>query len=183
MAGRRHVGPHTGGGHTCCKQAGQVNILDKNSELIILTVNMEKEFENSGRECNRHKQISTDLVECAKAIGEQTLRLSSGNEQAVQEKLGEKRLQFQIGIKKLLQVSTNDLDVASVGMEHEELIELPRKISSALRQMDPLWESMSVKLQILEEKGLFFSEYDTANEKIMQQKEIFYAGIDNIIQN
>lgn len=163
-------------------EKAQLDILDKNSELIILTVNMEREFENLGREYNRHKQISKDLVECAKAIGEQTLLLSSGNEQAVQEKLGEKRLQFEIGIRKLLQVSTNDLDVASVGMEHEELIELSREHSSALRQIDPLWESMNVKLKILEEQGLFSSEYDAANDKMIQQKGIFYADIDNIIQ-
>lgn len=81
--------------------------------------------------------------------------LSSGNKQAVQEKLGEKRLQFEIGIRKSLQVSTNDLDVTSVGMKYEELIELSREYSSALRQIDPLWESMSVKLTILEEQGLF----------------------------
>lgn len=81
--------------------------------------------------------------------------LSSGNKQAVQEKLGEKRLQFEIGIRKSLQVSTNDLDVTSVGMKYEELIELSREHSSALRQIDPLWESMGVKLTILEEQGLF----------------------------
>ena len=164
-------------------EKAQLDILDKNSELIILTVNMEREFENLGREYNRHKQISTDLVECAKAIGEQTLLLSSGNEQAVQEKLAEKRLQFEIGLRKLLQVPTNDLDVTSVGMQHEELIELSREHSSALRQIDPLWESMSVKLQILEEKGLFSAEYDAANDKMMEQKEIFYADIDTIIQD
>ena len=54
-------------------EKAQLDILDKNNELIILTVNMEREFENLRREYSRHKQISADLVECAKAIGEQTI--------------------------------------------------------------------------------------------------------------
>ena len=38
-------------------------ILEKNNELVLLSNNMVNEFENLGRDYNKHKQIAKDLAE------------------------------------------------------------------------------------------------------------------------
>ncbi|MCH7560228.1 MAG: HAMP domain-containing histidine kinase [Thaumarchaeota archaeon] len=158
-------------------------ILEKNNELVLLSNNMVNEFENLGRDYNRHKQIATDLTENVNVIGQQTLLISIGEEEDTQNKLKENRLEFDIGIRKLLQISTVGLDVESVGKEHEELIPLPRENSNALRQLDPLWESMQVRISILEERALLSPEFNVAKKEMNAQKELLYNDIDKLLQN
>ena len=158
-------------------------ILQKNNELILLTDEMNKEFENLDRDYNRHKQIAKELLEYSKDLGQQTLLISIGEDENAQEKLKEERLGFEIGIRKLLQVSTLDLDVESVGKEHEELIPIPRENSEALRQLDPLWESMQTRINILEERALLSPEFNIAKDEMNSSKELFYTDIDIILQD
>lgn len=158
-------------------------ILEKNNELVLLSNKMVNEFENLGRDYNRHKQIATDLTENVNVIGQQTLLISIGEEEDTQNKLKENRLEFDIGIRKLLQISTVGLDVESVGKEHEELIPLPRENSNALRQLDPLWESMQVRISILEERALLSPEFNVAKKEMNAQKELLYNDIDKLLQN
>jgi signal transduction histidine kinase len=157
-------------------------VLQKNSELILLTDDMVSEFESLGRDYNRHKQIAEELAENAQIIGQQTLLISIGEEDIVQDKLKEKTLQFEIGIRKLQQVSTSELDVKSVGTEHEELIPIPRENSVSLRQLDPLWESMLTRITILEERALLSPEFNVAKDKMNNQKELLYSDIDKLLQ-
>ena len=158
-------------------------ILKKNNELVLLSNNMVNEFENLGREYNKHKQIAKDLTDNVNVIGQQTLLISIGEEEDTQNKLKENRLKFEIGIRKLLQISTVGLDVESVGKEHEELIPVPRENSNALRQLDPLWESMQVRISILEERALLSPEFYVAKNEMNTQKELLYNDIDKLLQN
>jgi len=158
-------------------------ILEKNNELVLLSNNMVNEFENLGRDYNEHKQIAKDLTENVNVIGQQTLLISIGEEEDSQNKLKENRLEFEIGIRKLLQISTIGLDVESVGKEHEELIPVPRENSNALRQLDPLWESMQVRISILEERALLSPEFSVAKKEMNTQKELLYNDIDKLLQN
>jgi len=158
-------------------------ILKKNNELVLLSNNMVNEFENLGRDYNKHKQIAKDLTDNVNVIGQQTLLISIGEEEDTQNKLKENRLKFEIGIKKLLQISTVGLDVESVGKEHEELIPVPRENSNALRQLDPLWESMHVRISILEERALLSTEFNVAKNEMNVQKELLYNDIDKLLQN
>ena len=158
-------------------------ILKKNNELVLLSNNMVNEFENLGRDYNKHKQIAKDLTDNVNVIGQQTLLISIGEEEDTQNKLKENRLKFEIGIRKLLQISTVGLDVESVGKEHEELIPVPRENSNALRQLDPLWESMQVRISILEERALLSPEFNVAKKEMNTQKELLYNDIDKLLQN
>ena len=158
-------------------------ILKKNNELVLLSNNMVNEFENLGRDYNKHKQIAKDLTDNVNVIGQQTLLISIGEEEDTQNKLKENRLKFEIGIRKLLQISTVGLDVESVGKEHEELIPVPRENSNALRQLDPLWESMQVRISILEERALLSPEFNVAKNEMNTQKELLYNDIDKLLQN
>ncbi len=157
-------------------------ILEKNNELVLLSNNMVNEFENLGRDYNKHKQIAKDLAENVNVIGQQTLLISIGEEEGSQNKLKENRLEFEIGIRKLLQIDTVELDVESVGKEHEELIPVPRENSNALRQLDPLWESMQVKISILEERALLSPEFNIAKKEMNAQKELLYTDIDKLLE-
>jgi len=156
-------------------------VLQKNDEVVLLTDNMKNEFESLGREYNKHKQIAEELSEGAKIIGQQTLLISIGEEEDAQDKLKEKRLEFEVGIRKLLQISTADLDVESIGKVHEELIPIPRENSNALRQLDPIWESMQLKISILEERALLSPEFNSAKAEMNSQKELLYSDIDKLL--
>ncbi len=156
-------------------------ILQKNNELVLLSDNMKNELGNLDRDYNKHKQIAEELSEGAKAIGQQTLLISIGEEDDAQDRLKEESLRFEIGIRKLLQVSTVGLDVESVGKTYEELISTPRENSNSLRQLDPLWESMQPRISILEERALLSPEFNSAKNEMNSQKEILYEDIDQLL--
>jgi len=157
-------------------------ILQKNNELILLADEMNREFESLDRDYNRHKEIAKDLLEYSKGIGQQTLLISIGEETDAKEQLKKEKIAFEIGIRKLLQIPTLDLDVESAGMEHEELIPIPRENSNALRQMDPLWESMQTRITILEENALLSPEFNIAKQEMSSSKEHLYENIDIVLQ-
>ena len=158
-------------------------VLKKNQELILLTNALIDDLENLDRSYNPHKQIAEDLAEWAKIIGKQTLLISIGDEDGAQESLKQKRLEFEIGIRKLLQVSTADLDVESVGAIHENLETIPRENSESLRKLDPLWESSKIKIKTIEERGILSLEYNSAKNEMNEQKNILFINIDSLIES
>ncbi len=158
-------------------------VLKKNQELILLTNALIDDLENLDRSYNPHKQIAEDLAEWAKIIGQQTLLISIGDEDGAQESLKQKRLEFEIGIRKLLQVSTADLDVESVGAIHENLEPIPRENSESLRKLDPLWESSKIKIKTIEERGILSLEYNSAKNEMNEQKNILFINIDSLIES
>jgi len=158
-------------------------VLQKNNELVLLTDEMVREFETLDREFNRHKEIATELEESAKNIGQLTLLLSIGEGEDIQEKLRQEKLKFEVGLRKLLQIPTLDLDVNSIGEEHESLEKLPRENSDALRDLDPLWESIKLRINILEERALLSPEYDAAKNEMNSQKQILFANIDRLLDS
>jgi signal transduction histidine kinase len=158
-------------------------VLQKNQDLVLVTDRLVKELEGLDRNYNNHKSIAKDLAECAKIIGEQTLLISIGEGDNAQKELKDKHLRFEIGIRKLLQISTADLDVESVGTTHEELIPIPRENSESLRTLDPLWESMRIKLQIIEDRSILSPEYSAAKNEMAAQKMILFENIDNLLDS
>jgi HAMP domain-containing protein len=158
-------------------------VLKRNQELVLLTNALSVDLENLDRDYNPHKQIARDLAENAKIIGQQTLLISIGEEEGTQEDLKQKRLEFEIGIRKLLQVSTTGLDVESVGAIHENLEPIPRENSESLRKLDPLWESSKIKIETIEERGILSLEYNSAKNEMNEQKEILFINIDSLIES
>ena len=140
-------------------------VLQKNSELVLSTDSLSKELSDLGRDYNRHKEITNELEKSSKAIGQLTLLISIGEEENAQEKLKKERIGFEIGLRKLLGISTKELDVESVGQKHEALIQIPRENSNELRKLDPLWEALQPKISILEERALLSPIFDSAKKK------------------
>jgi len=158
-------------------------VLQKNQELVLLTDALTNNLQNLDRDYNSHKQIAKDLAEGAKIIGQQSLLISIGEGDDVQEVLGQERLKFEIGIRKLLQISTIGLDVESVGTTHEELAPIPRENSESLRKLDPLWESVQLKIKTLEERALLSPEFNSAKNKMNAGKLILFEDIDNLLDS
>jgi len=158
-------------------------VLQKNQELVLVTDKLSSDLDKLDRDYNPHKLIAKDLAECAKIIGQQSLLISIGEGENAQEILEEKNLQFEIGLRKLLQISTSDLDVEKVGRTHEELITIPRENSEALRDLDPLWESIKVKIEILQERALLSPEFNSAKNEMDNEKNILFENIDKLLNS
>ena len=158
-------------------------VLQKNQELVLVTDKLSKELNKLDRDYNPHKLIAKDLVEYAKIIGQQSLLISIGEGENSQEILEEKNLQFEIGLRKLLQISTSDLDVEKIGMTHEQLIPISRENSEALRDLDPLWESIKVKIEILQERALLSPEFNSAKDEMNGEKDILFENIDELLNS
>ncbi len=158
-------------------------VLQKNSELILTTNSLSKELSDLGRDYNRHKEIANELEKSAKEIGQLTLLISIGEEEMAQEKLKKERIAFEVGIRKLLGISTKELDVESIGQKHEELIQIPRENSNELRKLDPLWEALQPKIGILEERALLSPNFNLAKNEMNIEKLILFSEIDNLLNS
>ena len=157
-------------------------VLQKNQDLVLFTDQLNSELDSLDRDYNRHKQIAEKLAECARIIGQQTLLISIGEEGDSQEILKEKKLEYEIGLRKLLGIATWGLDVQSVGETHEDLERIPRENASALRQLEPLWESIQIRVQILEERALLSPEFNVAKNEMTEQKLILFEHVDHVIE-
>ena len=158
-------------------------VLDKNQEMVLLSDQVISDLSGLDRNFNEHKKIASDLVECVKTIGEQALLIRTGEEFTSQEILNKKQLEFEVGMRKLLNIPTTGLDVASIGMTHDMLEPIPRENSEALRQLDPLWESVSIRIDTLEERGILSQEYTSSKSELNIQKNILFQHVDNLIDD
>ncbi|MEX0640819.1 MAG: HAMP domain-containing sensor histidine kinase [Nitrosopumilaceae archaeon] len=158
-------------------------ILGKNGEVVLTTDAVMKEIDQVGREYNRHKEISAEIHELAKSIGQNALLISIGEEEGVREKLQKDRLAFEAGIRKLLQNPTDDLDLDSIGENPENLIPIPRENSNALRQLDPLWEAVELRVSILEKNSLRTKEFDSAYNAFKKQRIELTSSLDNLLDS
>jgi len=158
-------------------------ILGKNGEMALTTDSVMKEIDKLDREYNRHKEISAELHELAKSIGQNALLISIGEEEGVREKLQKDRIAFEAGIRKLLQNPTDDLDLDSIGENPENLIPIPRENSNALRQLDPLWEAVELRVSILEKNSLRTEEFDSAYNAFKKQRIELTSSLDNLLDS
>ncbi len=109
--------------------------------------------------------------------------ISIGEEENAQEKLKKERLGFEVNLRKLLGISTKELDVESIGQKHEALIQIPRENSNELRKLDPLWEALQPKINILEERALLSPNFDSAKKEMKGEKIVLFSEIDNLLNS
>ncbi len=158
-------------------------ILGKNGEMALSTDSVIKEVETLGRDFNRHKEITLELHELSKSIGQNALLISIGEDVGIREKLHEERIMFEVGIRKLLQIPTDGLDLESISQIPEELEPIPRENSNDLRQLDPLWEAVQLRIKILEENSLHTEEFDVAFGSFKTQKILLTSSLDTLIDS
>lgn len=153
-------------------------VLEKNGEMVLTTHELVKELEPLDRNYNKHKEISRNLEELAKNIGQQALLISIGEGKDAQNILRENRIQFDAGIRNLLQIPVDDL---GEGVVNENLQPLPRENSESLRKLDPLWEAVQLRIEILEERSLLSENFDSAKKNLEIQRGILLSDIDSLL--
>ena len=158
-------------------------VLEKNGEMILLTDSLGDDLSELDRDYNRHKEIAVELQELAQSIGQNALLISIGEGEGVQDELKKDRLSFDIEIRNLLQIPTDHLDLESVGKNTESLIEIPRENSESLRKLDPLWESVQLRVTILEERTLLAPEFEIARNNLQMEKSVLLSSIDNMLDS
>jgi signal transduction histidine kinase len=158
-------------------------ILEKNGEMALATDSLVRELEPLDRDYNRHKEIALELNELAKSIGQNALLISIGEEEGVHEKLQKDRIAFEAGIRKLLQVPIDDLDLVNIGQSPENLIPIPRENSNALRELDPLWEAVQLRVAILEKNPLLSNEFGTAFSKLKEERLVLIGALDSLLDS
>ncbi len=158
-------------------------ILGKNGELVLTTDSVLKEISELDRQYNRHKKIAAELHELAKKIGQNALLISIGEEEGIRDELKKQRISFEIGLRKLLDIPTDGLDLQSVGQVHEILEPIPRENSNALRLLDPLWESVQLRIMKLETKSLLSKEFGSTFGNLKEQRIILIASLDKLLDS
>lgn len=158
-------------------------VLEKNGELLLVTDNVVRELEPLGRDYRRHVEIASELRELVKTIGSDTLLISIGEEDGVRDSVHENRLRFEAGLRKLLQIPLDDLDLSGLGIEPENIEIIPRENSEALRQLDPLWESIQLRLLIIETKPLISREFGDALENLNNERLTFFSRLDKFLDS
>ncbi|MGI0056964.1 MAG: ATP-binding protein [Nitrosarchaeum sp.] len=158
-------------------------VLVKNGELVIQTNKIESDLLLLDRNYNRHKEISMELVELAKSIGENTLRVSIGEEGNPQAAIKKDRILFEANLRKLLQIPLTDLEIEGLQIESENLEPIPRENSGTLRNLDPLWEAIQLKLKTIESNSLISKKFGTAMNELRNERETMLSLIDKLVDN
>jgi len=156
-------------------------VLEKNTELILVSDGLTRDLELLDRNYNRHKEIAAELRETAKTIGQNALLVSLGQEQEAKENLHKARITFDAGIRKLLQLPLDDLDLSGTNIRSEEIIPIPRENSNSLEELDLLWEAVELRVKTIETKSLYSDELDNPIARINNQRQTLLGSIDSML--
>jgi len=82
-----------------------------------------------------------------------------------------------------LQIPLDDLDLSGLGIVHENLEAIPRGNSGSLRQLDPLWESIQLRLQTIEKKSLVSSAFGEAMADLNKERNTLFLLLDKLLDS
>ncbi len=140
-------------------------VLNRNDELILLVHDVRLELDDLGRPYNDHKGIVEDMENHAEEFARQVLLLSIGEEEGVLEELKNSRLSFEHDIRTITGQTTTDLPPLE-GHTSKILIEIPRANSQSLRELEPLWEAIQLRIKILEDQTMLSPEFQMAKNNL-----------------
>ena len=155
-------------------------VLENNGELLLQTDLLVKDLEGLDRNYNKHKEISIEIHELAKSIGQKALLISIGEQGDLQDQLKNERVLLDEGIGKLLE--TSQVSFGNTQEEFEILLALPKENSEALRRLDPLWEAVSLRVKVLEEKTIVSSEFENSQKGLQLQRGVLLLSIDEFLE-
>jgi len=158
-------------------------VLERNGEVIVLIDAIIQEVSGLDRSFSRHQELAEEMQEHAKGISRQTLLLSIGEEEGVHKIIRKDRLGFEVDLRKLVGAPITAEIVEDVFHSPEELQEIPRENSNALRQLEPLWESVQLRVKILEENSLLSPEFQTARQDLTAKKTTLADNIDALLDS
>lgn len=153
--------------------------LEKNGDLTLLADKLVQELNPLDRNFNRHKEISLELRELAKSIGEDTLLISIGED--TRAKLKDNRIHFDADLKKLLQVPIDDSEIEGTNIKQEQIAPIPRENSDALRKLDPLWESVKARIITIEPNSVLSKTFGNALDDVETERKTLLDKIDGLV--
>ena len=156
-------------------------VLGKNGDLISLSNGVLNDLTPLDRNYNRHKEIATEMVSLTKDIGEKTLLYSIGEGGNVTSSLIRDRVIFTADLQKLegAPLTSNELNI--YGIQQENLQQIPRENSDTLRQIDPLWEAVALKLHFIETNTLFSKEFGNSLTSLNKQRSLLLDSTTNFV--
>ena len=160
---------------------GITYILGKDGELISLANGISNDLSPLDRNYNKHKMIALEMTNIAKDIGEKTLLYSIGEGGNVTSSLKKDRIIFDADLKMLQGLPLTDPEFANYDITQETLAEIPRQNSDSIRQIDPLWESVKVKLIFVESNTLLSKDFGTALLKLNTQRTALLDATSNFV--
>jgi len=160
---------------------GLTYVLGKNGDLISLTNGVENDLTPLDRNYNRQKIIALEMVNIAKDIGEKTLLYSIGEGGNVTSPLVKDRLLFDADLKKLEGLPLDDPQYAAYGITPETLPAIPRENSDSIRQLDPLWESVNLRLVYIESNTLLSKDFGTALSQLNSQRNVLLNATSSFV--
>lgn len=157
-------------------------VLEKNIEMTLTTDSLVRELEVLDRNYNRHKEIAEELHETAKSVGQNALLISIGQDtENTREDLRKSRITFEAGLRKLLGVSIDDLDLTGLNIRSESLAPIPRENSQSLDELDLLWEAVALRVKTLETKPLYSDEFAKSFSSLNAQRRSLLESIDSLL--
>jgi len=158
-------------------------VLERNGEVIILTDGVIQDLSGLDRSFNRHQELAEEMQEHAKGISRQTLLLSIGEEEGIHKILRKDRLGFEVDLRKLVGAPISGTIVEDIFHSPEELQEIPRENSNTLRQLEPLWEAVQLRVKTLEQNSLLSPEFQTARQDLDAKKTALTSNIDVLLDS
>ncbi len=156
-------------------------VLEKNTELILTADALTRDLETLSRDYNRHREIALELRETAKTIGQNALLVSLGQEDEAKQSLHKSRTTFDAGMRKLLQLPLDGLDLSGTNIKPENLAPIPRENSKSLDELDLLWEAVGLRVKTIETKSLYSNELDNPISRINNQRQSLMDSIDMML--
>ncbi|HXG74898.1 MAG TPA: ATP-binding protein [Candidatus Nitrosotenuis sp.] len=157
-------------------------VMEKNTEMTLATDSLVRELEVLDRNYNRHKEIAAELHQTAKSVGQNALLISIGQDtDATKENLRKARLTFDAGLRKLLGVPIDDMDLTGLNIKPETLAPIPRENSHTLDELDMLWEAVELRVKILETKSLYSEEFTKSFSSLNAQRQSLTDSIDSLL--
>ena len=146
-------------------------ILEKDGDLITLTNGVSNDLSSLDRNYNRHKEIAAELTTLTKSIAENTLLISIGEKGNNSDLIKKDRILFDADLRKLEGLSLANLDTDGVQIKNETLQTIPRENGASLRALDPLWESLGLKIKTVESTPLLSKEFGKSLQELNTQRE------------
>ncbi len=147
-------------------------ILEKDGDLVTSANGVSNDLSSLDRNYNRHKEIAAELVTLTKSIAENTLLISIGERGNSTDMIKKDRILFNADLRKLEGLSLDNLETDGVEIKQETLQTIPRENAASLRQLDPLWESVQVKLKFVESTPLLSAEFGKSLQELDTQRDV-----------
>ncbi len=155
-------------------------VLDKNIDLVFLSDEAVKEISMLDTKYNRHKELILEIQSDLKDINSGIKQISSGNSEGMYDVINENRVHVEANIRKLMQYPLYNLDLEKYSIELEELELIPSSNAGALKQLEFVWESVQLRLVIIESEFTSLKDIQSYPELLNEYEVQLVTSLEDI---